>query len=120
MFKSNKRTIDQLRNILPGVAVQVELNDQQAGACKRSRGEDQEQQQFGAQPRFNHVQWEKGCAVSFDLRDEFVARSVNRFKMARVQRVELELLTQLHDVIVYSARRWITVVPPHLVQQLVP
>src|SRR5262249_6255497 len=28
VFKSNKRTIDQLRNILPGVAVQVELNDQ--------------------------------------------------------------------------------------------
>ena len=117
MFKSNKRTIDQLRNIFPGVAVQVELNDQQARACKRSRSEDQQQQEFGAQPRSNHVSnVGKRCAVSFDLRDEFVARSVNRFKMARVQRITLKLLTQLHDVIVYSARRRVTAVPPYLVQ----
>src|SRR5580658_7181994 len=54
------------------------------------------------------------------LRNEPVSSAIDGLQMARVGAARLQLLAELQNLIIDRARRRIRVIPPHLVQQLLP
>src|SRR5678816_3041376 len=91
IFRSSKR-FKSVRNLEPGVPLKVGLRDQQTCPGQQCRSENQRENEFCAKPGFAHCD----CA----LRNELVARSMNRLEVSWICRIRLDLLAKLYQVII--------------------
>lgn len=93
-----KRVGDLLVYFLLGMLSKIALNSQEAGSAENSGRENQRKDKFGAESRSGH---RPNCPMSGH---KLVSCPVNGLEVKGIRGIFLDLLPQLHEMIVNGAR----------------